>query len=142
FRRRTKGKEFPGGAKISAGVSHLDERLIEKNLAVHRLDELEARIQRKLATHDQAIAGVLDTIRALMTRPSPSAGPSASSPQKRRSTAKNTRRVAFASRSGTQLVVLLESHCTANALLRFLYVRISAGFTHIAISQACNTTVA
>jgi hypothetical protein len=34
-----------------------------------RLDELEARIERKLCTHDQAIAGILDAIRALMHTP-------------------------------------------------------------------------
>ena len=33
----------------------------------NRLDELEARIARKLSTHDQAITGILDAIRALMT---------------------------------------------------------------------------
>jgi hypothetical protein len=35
-----------------------------KELA-RRLDELEARIERKLCTHGQAIAGILDAIRAL-----------------------------------------------------------------------------
>jgi len=34
-----------------------------------RLDELEARIERKLLTHDQAIAGILDAIRQLMAPP-------------------------------------------------------------------------
>ena len=34
-----------------------------------RLDELEARIERKLTTHDQAIAGILDAIRQLMPPP-------------------------------------------------------------------------
>lgn len=41
-----------------------------KELA-RRLDQLEARIGRKLATHDQAIAGILDAIRQLMTPPDP-----------------------------------------------------------------------
>jgi hypothetical protein len=41
-----------------------------KELAKH-LDELEARIDRKLSTHDQAIAGILDAIRALMAPPEP-----------------------------------------------------------------------
>lgn len=36
-----------------------------------RFDELEARLTRKLATHDQAIAGLLDTIRELMNPPQP-----------------------------------------------------------------------
>ena len=34
-----------------------------------RLDELEARIERKLATHDQTIAGILDAIHQLMAPP-------------------------------------------------------------------------
>lgn len=34
-----------------------------------RLDELEARMERKLLTHDQAIAGILDAIRQLMAPP-------------------------------------------------------------------------
>jgi len=41
-----------------------------KELA-RRLDQIEARIGRKLATHDQAIAGILDAIRQLMTPPDP-----------------------------------------------------------------------
>lgn len=34
-----------------------------------RLDQLEARMERKLLTHDQAIAGILDAIRQLMAPP-------------------------------------------------------------------------
>lgn len=34
-----------------------------------RLDQLEARMERKLLTHDQAIAGILDAIRQLMVPP-------------------------------------------------------------------------
>ena len=36
-----------------------------------RLDELEARIQRKLDTHDRVIADILDAIRQLMSPPEP-----------------------------------------------------------------------
>ena len=36
-----------------------------------RLDELESRLERKLATHDQAIVGILDAIRQLMVPPEP-----------------------------------------------------------------------
>ena len=36
-----------------------------------RLDGLEAGIDRKLLTHDQANAGILDAIRALMAPPEP-----------------------------------------------------------------------
>lgn len=38
---------------------------------VKRLDELEARIERKLSTHDRAIAEILEAIRQLMTPPDP-----------------------------------------------------------------------
>lgn len=34
-----------------------------------RLDQLEARMERKLMTQDQAIAGILDAIRQLMAPP-------------------------------------------------------------------------
>lgn len=34
-----------------------------------RLDELELRLERKLANHDQAIAGILEAIRQLMAPP-------------------------------------------------------------------------
>lgn len=43
-----------------------------KEHATH-LDALETRIERKLTTHDQAIAGILDAIRQLMARPPASA---------------------------------------------------------------------
>ena len=36
-----------------------------------RLDELEARIERKLITHDRVIAEILDAIRLLMAPPEP-----------------------------------------------------------------------
>jgi hypothetical protein len=36
-----------------------------------RLDELETKIERKLATHDQAIAGIITAIRELMAPPEP-----------------------------------------------------------------------
>ncbi len=36
-----------------------------------RLDELESRLARKLATHDHAIAGILEAIRQLMAPPEP-----------------------------------------------------------------------
>jgi len=41
-----------------------------KNLA-RRLDQLEARIEKKLATHDDAIAAMLSAIRQLMNPPPP-----------------------------------------------------------------------
>ena len=36
-----------------------------------RLDELESRIERKLATHDQALADIIRAIRELMAPPEP-----------------------------------------------------------------------
>lgn len=36
---------------------------------VQRLDQLEARIEKRLTTHDQAIAGILEAIRELMRPP-------------------------------------------------------------------------
>ena len=47
-----------------------DTLVAHKELA-KRLDELESRLERKLTTHDQAIAGILDTIRQLMAPPEP-----------------------------------------------------------------------
>jgi hypothetical protein len=41
-----------------------------KDLA-RRLDQLEARIEKKLATHDDAIAAMLSAIRQLMNPPPP-----------------------------------------------------------------------
>ena len=41
-----------------------------KELA-QRFADLERRLERKLSTHDQAIAGILDAIRQLMTPPDP-----------------------------------------------------------------------
>lgn len=63
----------PRAVEVSVYVVRAFVRLREiiagnKELA-RRLDELEARIGRKLATHDQAIAGLLDTIRQLMAPP-------------------------------------------------------------------------
>jgi len=47
----------------------LRELLTEHKELGRRLDELEARIERKLMTHDQAITGILDAIRQLMAPP-------------------------------------------------------------------------
>jgi len=43
-----------------------DTLVAHKELA-KRLDELESRLERKLSTNDEAIAGILDAIRQLMT---------------------------------------------------------------------------
>ena len=55
---------------VRAFVQLRDTLLAHKELA-RRLDQLEARIERKLSTHDQAIAGILDAIRKLMAPPPP-----------------------------------------------------------------------
>jgi len=55
---------------VRAFVQLRDTLIAHKELA-QRLDELEARIERKLSSHDQAIAGILDAIRKLMTPPEP-----------------------------------------------------------------------
>jgi hypothetical protein len=55
---------------VRAFVELRDTLVAHKELA-KRLDELESRLERKLSTHDQAIAGILDTIRQLMAPPEP-----------------------------------------------------------------------
>ncbi len=44
----------------------LREALIGHKAVAKRLDELESRLEKKLAIHDEAIAGILDAIRGLM----------------------------------------------------------------------------
>ena len=55
---------------VRAFVELRDTLVSHKELA-KRLDELESRLERKLATNDQAIAGILDAIRQLMAPPEP-----------------------------------------------------------------------
>ena len=55
---------------VRAFVQQRDVLLASKELA-KRLAELESRIERKLSSHDQAIAGILDAIRQLMAPPEP-----------------------------------------------------------------------
>ena len=55
---------------VRAFVELRDTLIAHKELA-KRLDELESRLERKLTTHDQAIAGILDAIRQLMLPPEP-----------------------------------------------------------------------
>lgn len=49
----------------------LRELLASNKDLAHRLDELEARIEKKLSRHDDAIANMLAAIRQLMTPPEP-----------------------------------------------------------------------
>ena len=55
---------------VRAFVELRDTLVAHKELA-KRLDELESRLERKLATHDEAIVGILDAIRQLMAPPEP-----------------------------------------------------------------------
>ena len=55
---------------VRAFVELRDTLVAHKQLA-KRLDELESRLERKLSTHDQTIAGILDAIRQLMVPPEP-----------------------------------------------------------------------
>ena len=55
---------------VRAFVELRDTLIAHKELA-KRLDELESRLERKLSSHDQAIAGILDAIRQLMVPPEP-----------------------------------------------------------------------
>ncbi len=57
--------------EIMRAFVRLREMIAGNKELARRLDELEARIERKLCTHDQAIAGILDAIRALMHSPEP-----------------------------------------------------------------------
>ena len=57
--------------EIMRAFVRLREMIAGNKELAKRLDELEARIDRKLSTHDQAIAGILDAIRALMIPPEP-----------------------------------------------------------------------
>lgn len=53
----------------------LRELLASNEELARRLDELEARIEKKLTTHDQAIAAMLSAIRQLMIPPAPKRRP-------------------------------------------------------------------
>jgi hypothetical protein len=57
--------------EIMRAFVRLREMIATNKELAKRLDELEARIEKKLATHDQAIVGILDAIRGLMTPPPP-----------------------------------------------------------------------
>ena len=49
----------------------LRELLSSNKVLATKLTELETRIERKLETHDHAIAGLIDAIRELMRPPEP-----------------------------------------------------------------------
>ena len=63
------------GVYVVRAFVRLRELLASNKEFARRLDELEMRIEKKLATHDQAIAAMLSAIRQLMNPPAPKRRP-------------------------------------------------------------------
>lgn len=61
--------------QIMRAFVRMRELLASNRALARRLDELEARLEKKLATHDQAIAAILSAIRQLMNTPAPKRRP-------------------------------------------------------------------
>lgn len=61
--------------EIMRAFVRMRELLASNKELAHRIDELEARIEKKLATHDEAIAAILSAIRQLMNPPPPKRRP-------------------------------------------------------------------
>jgi hypothetical protein len=59
------------GIYVVRAFVQLRELLTSNKDLARRLDQLEARIEKKLAAHDDAIAAMLSTIRQLMSPPAP-----------------------------------------------------------------------
>ncbi len=59
---------------VRAFVQQRELLAFNKDLA-RQLHALEQRIERKLGSHDQAIAGLIDTLRELMAPPNPPVAP-------------------------------------------------------------------
>ena len=57
------------GVYVVRAFVRLRELLASNKELAQRLDELEQRIERKLETHDQAITGLINTLRQMMTPP-------------------------------------------------------------------------
>ena len=55
--------------EIMRAFVRMRELLTSNKELAQRIDELEASIEKKLATHDQAIAAILSAIRQLMNPP-------------------------------------------------------------------------
>jgi len=53
----------------------LREMLASNQELAKRFDEIEARIQKKVTDHDEAIAAILSAIRQLMSPPAPARPP-------------------------------------------------------------------
>jgi hypothetical protein len=63
------------GVYVVRAFVKLRELLASNKELAKRLDELEARIEKKLTTHDQAIAAMLSAIRQLLNPPRPKRRP-------------------------------------------------------------------
>lgn len=57
--------------EIMRAFVRMREMLASSHELAKRIDQLEARIGKKLATHDEAIAAILSAIRELMQPPAP-----------------------------------------------------------------------
>ncbi len=57
--------------EIMRAFVRLREMIATNKELAKRLDEQEARVEKKLATHDQAIVGILDATRELMAPTQP-----------------------------------------------------------------------
>jgi uncharacterized protein YqcC (DUF446 family) len=60
---------------IMRAFVRMRELLASNRALARRLDELEARLEKKLATDDEAIATILSAIRQLMHPPAPKRRP-------------------------------------------------------------------
>lgn len=63
------------GVYVVRAFVRLRELLASNKELAQRLDELEQRIERKMETHDQAITGLINTLRQMMTPPKPKKRP-------------------------------------------------------------------
>lgn len=63
------------GVYVVRAFVRLRELLASNKELAQRLDELEQRIERKLETHDQAIAGLIQTLRQMMAPEEPKRRP-------------------------------------------------------------------
>ena len=59
------------GVYVVRAFVQLRELLASNKDLARRLDQLEARLDKKLATHDETIAAILSAIRQLMNPPTP-----------------------------------------------------------------------
>jgi CHASE3 domain sensor protein len=63
------------GIYVVRAFVQLRELLSSNKELAHRLDQLEARIEKKLTSHDTAIAAMFSAIRELMHHPAPKSRP-------------------------------------------------------------------